>query len=62
MGRPSMNLTPILVRLRDGVPDRIDVLVGKQKRSEFIREAVENELRRRERSKRAEQLTKINTN
>jgi len=43
-----MNVTPILVRLRDDVPDRIDALVGKNKRAEFIREAVEKELKRRE--------------
>ncbi|MFD2248970.1 hypothetical protein ACFSJ2_01580 [Pseudochelatococcus lubricantis] len=37
----------------DDVPDRIDALVGKQKRAEFIREAVERELKRREREQRA---------
>lgn len=44
-----MNVTPVLVRLRDDVPGRIDALVGKQKRAEFIREAVDRELERRER-------------
>lgn len=44
-----MNLTAVLVRLREGIPERIDALVGKQKRAEFIREAVERELERRER-------------
>lgn len=44
-----MNLTAVLVRLREGVPERIDALVGKQKRAEFIREAVERELERQER-------------
>lgn len=48
MGRPPMNLTPVLVRFPAEVPERIDALVGKQKRAEFIREAVEAELRRRE--------------
>lgn len=43
-----MNLTAVLVRLRNGIPERIDALVGKQKRAEFIREAVERELERRE--------------
>ena len=50
MGRPSLNVTPVLVRLRDDVPKRIDALVGKQKRAEFIREAVELELGRREKA------------
>lgn len=49
VGRPSMNLTPVLVRLRKGIPERIDAMVGKQKRAEFIRDAVERELERRER-------------
>ena len=48
MGRPTLHVTPVLVRLPNGVPDRIDALVGKQKRAEFIREAVERELKRRE--------------
>jgi hypothetical protein len=30
---------------------KIDALVGKQKRAEFIRHAVENELKRREKEK-----------
>ncbi|MDO9416982.1 hypothetical protein [Pararhizobium sp.] len=45
-----MNVTPVLVRLPDDVPGRIDALVGKQKRAEFIREAVEAELVRREKA------------
>ncbi|WP_395451202.1 YlcI/YnfO family protein [Aminobacter sp. UC22_36] len=49
MGRPPLNVKPILVRLPDDVPERIDAIVGKNKRAEFIREAVERELKRRER-------------
>ena len=49
MGRPPLNVKPILVRLPDGVGERIDVLEGKNKRAEFIRDAVERELRERER-------------
>ncbi|WP_143565686.1 hypothetical protein [Sinorhizobium fredii] len=48
MGRPPLKVKPILVRLPDGVPQRIDALVGKNKRAEFIRQAVEVELARRE--------------
>lgn len=49
MGRPPLNVKPVLVRLPEDVPDRIDAIVGKNKRAEFIRDAVETELKRRER-------------
>jgi Arc/MetJ-type ribon-helix-helix transcriptional regulator len=49
MGRPPLNVKPILVRLPEGMPERIDELVGRNKRAAFIREAVENELKRRKR-------------
>lgn len=49
MGRPPMNVKPILVRLPEGIPERIDALAGKNRRAEFIREAVEREIKRRER-------------
>jgi len=39
----------MIVRLPDGVPERIDAMVGQNKRAEFIREAVDRELKRRER-------------
>ncbi|WP_157783878.1 hypothetical protein [Sinorhizobium fredii] len=48
MGRPPLKVKPILVRLPEGMPERIDALVGKNKRAEFIRQAVESELLRRE--------------
>lgn len=48
MGRPPLNVKPILVRLPDDVPARIDKLVGPNKRAEFIRKAVETELKKRE--------------
>ncbi|MGZ2473734.1 hypothetical protein [Sinorhizobium medicae] len=41
-------MKPILVRLPKGVPERIDALVGKNKRAEFIRQSVEAELKQRE--------------
>ena len=44
-----MNVTPTLVRLPAGVAERIDKIAGKGRRAEFIREAVEKELKRRER-------------
>ncbi|WP_169055441.1 hypothetical protein [Rhizobium sp. P44RR-XXIV] len=50
MGRPPLNVKPILVRLPDGIPERIDTLVGKNKRAEFIRNAVERELERLEKA------------
>ena len=54
MGRPPLNVKPMLVRLDEGQPERIDALVGPNKRAEFIREAVEKELRRREKAKERE--------
>ncbi len=36
------------------MPERIDALVGKNKRAEFIRQAVEAELKRREKSEASE--------
>lgn len=50
MGRPPLNVKPILVRLPDDVPERIDTIAGKNKRAEFIRGAVLKELERRERA------------
>lgn len=50
MGRPPLGVKPTLVRLDDGQPERIDALVGPNKRAEFIREAVEKELKRREKA------------
>lgn len=49
MGRPPLNVKPMLVRLPDGLAERIDAIAGKNRRAEFIREALENEIKRRER-------------
>lgn len=38
-----------LARLPEGIVERIDTIAGKNRRAEFIREAVEAELKRRER-------------
>lgn len=43
-----MDVKPMMVRLPSGMAERIDAVVGKQKRAQFIREAVETELVRRE--------------
>jgi hypothetical protein len=47
-GRPDTGVKPTLVRLDEGQPERIDAIKGPGKRAEFIREAVEKELRRQE--------------
>jgi metal-responsive CopG/Arc/MetJ family transcriptional regulator len=47
-GRPRLDLEAVLVRLPQGTCARIDELVGKNKRSEFVRELIERELARRE--------------
>ncbi|WP_157035689.1 YlcI/YnfO family protein [Sphingobium chungbukense] len=49
MGRPRINGEQTPARFADGTLARIDaVLTDKEKRSDFIREAVERELARRE--------------
>jgi metal-responsive CopG/Arc/MetJ family transcriptional regulator len=50
MGRPPLNVKPVFVRLPEDMPQRIDALVGKNKRAAFIREAIENELNRRQKA------------
>lgn len=46
-----MDLKPLLVRLPDGMAERIDAVAGKNRRAEFIREALEKELKRKEKPK-----------
>lgn len=50
VGRPRINGEQTPARFRDGTLARIDaVLAEGEKRSDFIREAVEKEVKRRER-------------
>jgi metal-responsive CopG/Arc/MetJ family transcriptional regulator len=51
MGRPPLHVIPTVIRLTKEMADRIDAMAGKNRRAEFIREAVERELKRRERQK-----------
>lgn len=46
-----MDVKATLVRLPEGVAEQIDALAGPGKRAEFIREAVEREIKRRLRAK-----------
>jgi hypothetical protein len=48
MGRPPLNVKETKVRLTDEQRERIRELVGEQGMAQFIREAVERELKRRE--------------
>jgi predicted DNA-binding protein len=50
MGRPPLGVKATTVRLPNEVVERIKALVGKHRVASFIREAVENELKRRESS------------
>lgn len=51
VGRPRINGEQTMARFRDGTLDRIKaVLAEKEKQSDFIREAVEEALERRERA------------
>lgn len=55
MGRPPLakdSMTKAtLVRLTDEMLQHIDSLAGKNRRAEFIREAIEREIKRREKAK-----------
>lgn len=50
-GRPPMNVKETKVRLREGQRERIEALVGDNRMAQWIREAVERELRRQEKAK-----------
>ncbi len=45
---PPLNVKSTNVRLPDGLGERIDKLVGRQRRAAFIREVLEREVERRE--------------
>lgn len=47
MGRPSLGVKPTVVRLPEEVREAIRELVGDSGMAQFIREAVERELKRR---------------
>ena len=51
MGRPPLNVKMTAVRLSEETRERIRALVGDNGMAQFIREAVERELRRREKQK-----------
>jgi predicted DNA-binding protein len=40
MGRPAMQVKQTIVRLPEGIAERIDVLVGNYRRAKFIRETI----------------------
>jgi len=48
MGRPPLGMKPTTIRLSADTIRRIEALVGNRRVALFIREAVENELQRRE--------------
>lgn len=48
MGRPPLGMKPTTIRLSTETISRIEALVGNRRIALFIREAVENELQRRE--------------
>lgn len=51
MGRPPMQVKATVVRLPEDVRQQIRELVGDSGMAKFIREAVERELKRRQRQK-----------
>lgn len=46
MGRPPMQVKPVIVRLTIDALEKIDAIAGPNRRAEFIREAVGRELKR----------------
>ena len=48
MGRPPLGMKPTTIRLSTDTISRIEAIVGNRRLALFIREAVENELQRRE--------------
>ena len=48
MGRPPLGMKPTTVRMPAETIRKIEALVGNRRVASFIRDAVENELRRRE--------------
>ena len=51
MGRAKTNAEQLIIRFVEGVLGRVDAVRGDQNRSDFIREAVEREIKRREKAK-----------
>jgi metal-responsive CopG/Arc/MetJ family transcriptional regulator len=51
MGRPKMDVKPTLIRLPEGMAKEIDKIAGPGKRADFIRQAIEREIKRRGRQK-----------
>ena len=48
MGRPPLNVKSTNIRLPESLGERIDKLVGRQRRAAFIREVLEREVARQE--------------
>lgn len=53
MGRPPLGVKTTVVRLPEGLAERIDDLIGPNRRAKFIREIVEREVERLEGEKNA---------
>lgn len=47
MGRPPLHLKPRLIRLSQRAIEEIEALVGKNRLSQFVREAIDREIERR---------------
>jgi Arc/MetJ-type ribon-helix-helix transcriptional regulator len=54
MGRPPLRVKKTTVRLPEGVAERIDALVGAQRRAKFLREAAQEKLEREEQATQAQ--------
>jgi predicted DNA-binding protein len=54
MGRPPLGVKTTVVRLPDGLAERIDDLIGPNRRAKFIREIVQREVEMMESQREAE--------
>jgi len=51
MGRPALGVKTTVIRLPEGLAERIDDLIGANRRARFIRDIVEREVERLERER-----------
>lgn len=61
MGRPPLNVKSTNIRLPEGLGERIDALIGPQRRAGFIREVLEREVERLEGERRGASGGKFST-
>lgn len=61
MGRPPLGVKTTVVRLPNGLAERIDDLIGPNRRAQFIRDLVEKEVERLESEREAKSGKPVST-